>query len=114
MVVNYTYALNTLNDYGCLRLNVAKITKKNKSIQLYQNAMYEIDMLRNNSKIQHSSAMKKTISSKAALNKSIRLLIGKNYIPVWRRKSPYYSISLPKTKASGMGSTLRPSFSCGL
>lgn len=46
VVVDYTYALDTLDDYDYQRLNIAKTTKEEPFHATYENAMYEIDMLR--------------------------------------------------------------------
>lgn len=46
VVVDYTYALDTLDDYDYQRLNIAKTTKQEPFHATYDNAMHEIDMLR--------------------------------------------------------------------
>jgi hypothetical protein len=46
VVVDYTYALDTLDDYDYQRLNIAKITKEEPFHATYENAMREIDLLR--------------------------------------------------------------------
>ena len=46
VVVDYTYALDVLDDYDYQRLGIAKITKEETFHATYENAMHEIDMLR--------------------------------------------------------------------
>lgn len=46
VVVDYTYALDTLDDYDYQRLNISKTTKEGSFHATYENAMHEIDMLR--------------------------------------------------------------------
>ena len=46
VVVDYTYALDTLDNYDYQRLNIAKTTKEEPFHATYENAMHEIDMLR--------------------------------------------------------------------
>ena len=46
VVVDYTYALDTLDDYDYQRLHIARITKEEPFHATYENAMHEIDMLR--------------------------------------------------------------------
>lgn len=46
VVVDYTYALDTLDNYDYLRLHIAKTTKEEPFHATYENAMHEIDMLR--------------------------------------------------------------------
>ena len=46
VVVDYTYALDTLDNYDYQRLHIAKTTKEEHFHATYENAMHEIDMLR--------------------------------------------------------------------
>ncbi|EID34506.1 Fic/DOC family protein [Prevotella sp. oral taxon 306 str. F0472] len=46
VVVDYTYALNTLDDYDYQRLHIARITKEEPFHATYENAMHEINLLR--------------------------------------------------------------------
>lgn len=46
VVVDYTYALDTLDNYDYQRLHIAKTTKEEPFHATYDNAMHEIDMLR--------------------------------------------------------------------
>ncbi len=46
VVVDYTYALDTLDNYDYQRLHIAKTTKEEPFHATYENAMQEIDMLR--------------------------------------------------------------------
>ena len=46
VVVDYTYALDTLDNYDYQRLYIAKTTKEEPFHATYENAMHEIDMLR--------------------------------------------------------------------
>ena len=46
VVVDYTYALDTLDNYDYQRLHIAKTTKEEPFHATYENAMHEIDMVR--------------------------------------------------------------------
>ena len=46
VVVDYTYALDTLDNYDYQRLHIAKTTKEEPFHATYENAMHEIGMLR--------------------------------------------------------------------
>ena len=46
VVVDYTYALDTLDNYDYQRLHIAKTTKEEPFHATYENAMHEIDILR--------------------------------------------------------------------
>ncbi|WP_434501630.1 RhuM family protein [Prevotella sp.] len=46
VVVDYTYALDTLDDYDYQRLNIVKTTEEEPFHATYENAMHEINMLR--------------------------------------------------------------------
>ena len=46
VVVDYTYALDTLDNYDYQQLHIAKTTKEEPFHATYENAMHEIDMLR--------------------------------------------------------------------
>ena len=46
VVVDYTYALDTLDNYDYQRLHIAKTTKEEPFHDTYENAMHEIDVLR--------------------------------------------------------------------
>ena len=46
VVVDYTYALDTLDNYDYQRLHIAKTTKDEPFHATYENAMHEIDVLR--------------------------------------------------------------------
>ena len=46
VVIDYTYALDTLDNYDYQRLHIAKTTKEEPFHATYENAMHEIDMLR--------------------------------------------------------------------
>ena len=46
VVVDYTYALDTLDHYDYQRLHIAKTTKEEPFHATYENAMHEIDVLR--------------------------------------------------------------------
>ena len=46
VVVDYTYALDTLDDYDYQRLQIARITKEEPFHATYEKAMHEIDLLR--------------------------------------------------------------------
>ena len=48
VVVDYTYALDTLDDYDYQRLGISKTTSKETFHATYENAMKEINVLKEN------------------------------------------------------------------
>ena len=100
VVIDYTYALDTLDNYDYQRLSIAKTTKEEPFHATYDSAMREIDMLRN--KFGGSVLF-------------IRHSVAKNFTPVWRRKQLCYSTLLRRTIRSVMEtSALQPHCSFGL
>ena len=71
IVVDYTYALDTLDDYDYQRLRLAETTQEDKFHATYENAMEVL-----------SSATRRTTLSKAASDKSTRHSVARNFIPV--------------------------------
>ena len=110
IVVDYTYALDTLDKYDFQQLTVEKTTLEGKFHATYDNAMDAIKALA----ATDFSETKKTTRSKAASDKSTRHSVAKSSIPAWRRKPPCCSISLQKTTLSAMATNVLPQpFSCG-
>jgi len=115
VVVDYTYALDTLDDYDYQRLDIAKTTKQESFHATYENAMHEIDMLREKFGAQPSLATRRTIPLRVASDKSIRPSEGRNSIPVWKRRLPCsYILSLRTTHSAMAINVLPPHFSYGL
>lgn len=88
VVVDYTYALDTLDDYDYQRLDIAKTTKQESFHATYENAMHEIDMLREKFGAQPSLATRRTTLSRVASDKSIRPSEARNSIPALRKRLP--------------------------
>ncbi len=92
IVVDYTYALDTLDDYDYQRLVVSGTTQEDKFHATYENANRAIQSLRKSLVAAHCSATRKTTRSRAVSVKYTKLLEVRNCTPAWRRKLPCYSI----------------------
>ncbi len=93
VVVDYTYALDTLDNYDYECLTIDKTTKKEKFHATYDNAMEEIGRLRDKFGGSSLFGNEKEIHSRAVSDRFIRRLVERSFIPVWRRKPPCCSIS---------------------
>ena len=82
IVVDYTYALDTLDNYDYQRLKVEETTQEDKFHATYENAMEAIKTLRDKLVVVLCLVMKKMILSKVLSGRYIRHLEEKNYIPV--------------------------------
>ena len=102
VVVDYTYALDTLDNYDYQRLHIAKTTKEEPFHATYENAMHEIDMLRQKFGGSVLFGNERISPSKVLSDKSIRPLMAQNFIRVWRRKRLCFSILSPRTTRSAM------------
>ena len=110
VVIDYTYALDTLDNYDYQRLSIAKTTKEEPFHATYDSAMREIDMLRNKFGGSVLFGNEKDDSFKSSIGQ-----IYQNFIPVWRRKQLCYSTLLRRTIRSVMEtSALQPHCSFGL
>ena len=100
VVTDYTYALDTLDNYDYERLTIDKTTQEDKFHATYENAMQAINAYERSSAVALFLATRKTSPSKAASDKSIRPLEARNSTQVWRRKPPCCSISSRRTTRS--------------
>lgn len=82
VVTDYTYALDTLDNYDYERLIIDKTTKQEPFHATYENAMEAIDGLERNLGHRGFLATRKTTRSRAASVKSIRHSVATNSIPV--------------------------------
>ena len=106
VVVDYTYALDTLDDYDYQRLNIAKTTKQEPFHATYDNAMHEIDMLREKFGGSTLFGNEKDDSFKSSIGQIYQTFGGQeNYIPVWKKRLPCSCISLPRTTLSAMATS---------
>ena len=114
VVTDYTYALDTLDNYDYERLTINKTTKEEPFHATYENAWkLSMDCERNLVAL-FSLATRRMTPSKAVSDRYTRLLTEKNSIPVWRRRPPCCSISSPRTTLSAMAiSALPPRCSSG-
>ena len=82
VVTNYTYALDTLDNYDYERLTIDKTTKEEPFHATYENAMEAINGLREKFGGSAFLATKRTSLSRAALDRYIKHLEVRNSIPV--------------------------------
>ena len=88
VVVDYTYALDTLDNYDYERLTIDKTTRQEKFHATYDNAMEEIGRLRDKFGGSTLFGNEKDDSFKSSLARSIRRLGARSFIPVWRKRLP--------------------------
>ena len=74
VVVDYTYALDTFDNYDYERLTIGKTTKEEPFHATYENAMQEIGRLATSSPAPHCSDTRRTAPSKAASGRFTRRL----------------------------------------
>ena len=108
VVTDYTYALDTLDNYDYERLTINKTTKEEPFHATYENAMEAINGLREKFGGSVLFGNEKDDSLKAVSDKFIRLLVAKNSIPVWRRRPPCCSILSRRTTRSVMVTNALP------
>ena len=108
VVTDYTYALDTLDNYDYERLTINKTTKEEPSMpptimqwKLSKGCTRNLAAL-------FSLAMRRTIPLKVLSGRYTRPLAEKNSTPVWRRKQPCYSILLPRTTRLAMATSALP------
>ena len=97
VVTDYTYALDTLDNYDYERLTINKTTKKSHFMphmrMLWRQSM---GCVRNLVAL-FSLAMRRMIPSKVASDRYTRPLAEKNSTQVWKRKQPCFSTSSPRS-----------------
>ena len=108
VVTDYTYALDTLDNYDYGRLTINKTTEEEPFHATYDNAMGQSKGCATNLAALFSLEMRKTALSKAVSGRYTRPLAEKNSTPVWRRKQPCFSILLPRTTRSAMAINALP------
>ena len=86
VVVDYTYALDTLDNYDYERLTIDKTTKQEKFHATYDNAMEEIARLRDKFGGSTLFGNEKDESFKSSISQIYQTFGGKELIPVWRRR----------------------------
>jgi len=114
VVVDYTYALDTLDNYDYQRLNIEKTTTDEPFHATYENAMREINMLKQ--KFGHSALFgnEKDGSFKALSARFTRLSMARIYTHQLRKRQQCYFIWLPKTiRLVTATNVLRPHCSYG-
>ena len=108
VVTNYTYALDTLDNYDYERLTIDKTTKEEPSM-LPTRMRWRLSMAcARNSEVQHFLAMRKTTLSRAVSVRYTRPLEARSSIPAWRRKPPCCSTSSPRIIPSVMATNALP------
>ncbi len=108
VVTDYTYALDTLDNYDYGRLTINKPQKKSRSM-LLTTMQWKLSMdCATNLAALFSLEMRKTALSKAVSGRYTRPLAEKNSTPVWRRKQPCCSIWLPRTTRSATVTSALP------
>lgn len=108
VVTDYTYALDTLDNYDYERLTINKTTKKSHSMPLTRMQWRLSTACVKNSEVLFSLATRRTDPSKAVSDRYTRPLTVKNSIPAWRRKPPCCSISSPRTTRSATVTNVSP------
>ena len=86
VVTDYTYALDTLDNYDYQRLTIEKTTQKERFHATYENAMNEISALATSLETVVCLATRKMTHSRAVSAKSIKPSVARNYIQVLKRK----------------------------
>lgn len=92
IINDYIYALDTLDRYDYQKLKIEGATINELFKANYDNAMEAIYVLKDKFGSGGLLVMKKTNLSKTQSAQYIRLLEGKNYIQVLKKKQPCYMI----------------------
>ena len=108
VVTDYTYALDTLDNYDYERLTINKTTKEEPFHATYDNAMEAIKGLHEKFGGSVLFGHEKDNSFKVLSGRYTKPLAEKNSTPVWRRKQPCYSTLLPRTIRSAMATSALP------
>ena len=88
VVTDYSYALDTLDNYDYERLTIDKTTKQEKFHATYDNAMEEINRLRDKFGGSALFGNEKDDSFKSSIGQIYQTLGVMNFIPVWKRRLP--------------------------
>ena len=115
VVSDYAYALDTLDRYDYQQLAVEQTTNEIKFHATYEGAMQAIEELKEKFGGSQWFAHEKMIPLKVPSGKYTRLLAGKTFTLLWRKKRLCCFISSRKiTRLVMATNVLRPPFSCGL
>lgn len=94
VVVDYTYALDTLDDYDYQQLNINKTTKKESFRVTYEHAMNEIDMFREKFGGSTLFGNEKDDSFKSSIGQIYQTFDGVELYPSVEEKIPcFYTLS---------------------
>ena len=114
VVVDYTYALDTLDDYDYQRLKVAKTTQEEKFRATYDNAMEAIKALRVKFGGSTLFSNEKDDSFKSSIGQIYQTFGGEELYPSVEEKAACCSIWLPRiTPSVTATNALPPRCSCG-
>ena len=102
VVVDYTYALDTLDNYDYERLTIERTTSKEPFRATYENAMAEIRRLHDKFGGSQWFGNEKDDSFKSSIGRYIRLSEARNSILRSKRKPPCFSTLSPRTTRSAM------------
>ena len=86
VVTDYTYALDTLDNYDYERLTIDKTTKEEPFHATYENAMEEIRLLRDKFGGSALFGNEKDDSFKSSIGQIYQTFAGEELYPRWRRK----------------------------
>lgn len=115
VVVDYTYALDTLDNYDYQRLHIAKTTKEEPFHATYDNAMHEIDMLRQKFGGSVLFGNEKDDSFKSSIGQIYQTFDGTELYPSVEEKAAMLLYLVTKTTRSAMATNaLQPPSSYGL
>ena len=110
VVTDYTYALDTLDNYDYERLTIERPQRKSPSTQHTRTQCRRLTAFARSLAAPYSLVTRRTTPSRAASDRFIRPLAVKNSIQAWRRKLPCCYISSRKTipSATATNALLRP------
>lgn len=114
VVVDYTYALDTLDRYDYQELTIEKTTPRAAFHATYENAMEVIRQLHEKFGGSRFSATRKTIRSKVPSGRYTRPSEARIFIPRLKRRQPCCFTLSPRTIPSAMATNVSlPRCSCG-
>ena len=114
VVTDYTYALDTLDNYDYERLTIDKTTKQETFHATYENAMEAISGLREKFGGSSLFGNEKDDSFKSSIGQIYQTFGGEELYPSVEEKQPCCSIWLQRIIPSAMATNaLQPRCSCG-
>jgi hypothetical protein len=108
IVVDYTYALDTLDDYDYQRINVSETTQAEKFRATYDNAMSVINTLRNKWGNSTLFGNEKDESFKSSIGQIYQTFGGEELYPSVEEKAAMLLYLVTKTILSAMGTNALP------